>query len=276
MLVSLKIRSQSGKLAASVLLAVGLLPAQPYARPPALEGVGIDQKLNYQVPLDLHFTDESGHSVRLGQYFNGKPVVLSLVYYRCPMLCNLVMNGELRAFRGLPLTIGKDFEVITVSFDPKETPGIAAAKKATYVDGYNRSGAAEGWHFLTGQQDQIRALADAVGFHYKWDPQTNQWAHASGIMLLTPQGRLARYQFGIEYSSKDLRLGLVEASNEKIGSPTDKILLFCFHYDPAKGKYTFAAMNALRAGGSATVLVLGAFLFINLRRERRQEGSQKA
>lgn len=252
------------------LVSAVVLTAQPYGRPPALRNVGIEQKLNHQVPLDLTFADETGRPVRLGEYFHGRPVVLSLVYYKCPMLCNLVMNGELRSFRQLELSLGKDYEALTVSFDPGETPALAAEKKATYVDKYNRPGAAGAWHFLTGKQDQISALADSVGFHYAWDDRTNQWAHASGIVILTPQGRVARYQYGIEYSKNDLRLSLVEASANKIGSLTDQVLLFCYHYDPLAGKYTFAVVNSLRVGGSAVVLALGLFLFVNLRRDRRE------
>ncbi len=241
---------------------------QPYGRPPALREVGIEQRLNQQVPLDLTFKDESGKTVRLGDYFRGKPVVLSLVYYKCPMLCNLVMNGELRSFRQVQQTLGRDFEAVTVSFDPSETPALAAEKKASYVDKYNRPGAAEGWHFLTGADDQIHKLADSVGFSYRWDDKTKQWAHASGIMILTPQGLVSRYQYGIEYSKNDLRLSLVDSSANKIGSITDQMLLFCYHYDPTKGKYTFAIMNALRVAGTASVLALGLFMFVNLRRDR--------
>ncbi len=254
--------------ALGILLTAAAAWAQPYGRPPALREVGIEQKLNQQVPLDLTFKDEAGKTVRLGDYFHGKPVVLSLVYYKCPMLCNLVMNGELRSFRQVKQTLGQDFEAVTVSFDPSETPALAAEKKATYVDKYNRPGAAEGWHFLTGQEKQIRALAESVGFNYRWDEKTKQWAHASGIMILTPQGLISRYQYGIEYSKNDLRLSLVDSSANKIGSITDQVLLFCYHYDPNKGKYTFAVMNALRVGGTASVLVLGLFMFVNLRRDR--------
>ncbi len=243
---------------------------QPYDRPPALRGVGIEQKLNYQVPLDLTFLDESGKTVRLSDYFHGKPVILSLVYYKCPMLCNLVMNGELRVFRQLPLTLGKDFEAVTVSFDPNETPALAAEKKATYVDKYNRPGAAESWHFLTGNKENIQTLAESIGFRYAWDATTNQWAHASVIVTLTPRGRIARYQYGIEYSNRDTQLGLVAASANKIGSITDQILLFCYHYDPHTGRYTFGVMNALRVGGSAIVFAVGFFVIANLRRDRRE------
>jgi protein SCO1/2 len=258
------------RLSICFLALAALAWAQPYGRPPALRGVGIEQKLNYQVPLDLTFADETGKAVRLSDYFHGKPVVLSLVYYKCPMLCNLVMNGELRVFRQLPLTLGKDFEAVTVSFDPNETPSLAAEKKATYVEKYNRPGAAEAWHFLTGGQEQIRALADSIGFRYAWDEQTKQWAHASVIVTLTPRGRIARYQYGIEYSNRDTQLGLVAASANKIGSLTDQILLFCYHYDPHTGKYTFGVMTALRVGGSGIVLVVGLFVIANLRRDRRE------
>jgi protein SCO1/2 len=258
------------RLLIAFLLVAGLACAQPFGRPPALRDVGIEQKLNYQVPLDLTFTDESGKTVQLAQYFHGKPVVLSLVYYKCPMLCNLVMNGELRVFRQLPLTLGKDFEAVTVSFDPSETPALAAEKKATYVDKYNRPGADQAWHFLTGRPEQVKALADSVGFRYAWDDQTKQWAHASVIVTLTPRGRIARYQYGIEYSNRDTQLGLIDASANKIGSLTDQILLFCYHYDPHKGKYTFAIMNALRVGGFGIVTALGLFLFVNFRRDRRE------
>lgn len=251
------------------VVSVLAINAQPYGRPPALQDIGINQKMNAQVPLDTQVTDESGRAVPLARYFRGKPVVLSLVYYRCPMLCNLVLNGELRSFRQLPLELGKDFDVVTLSFDPNETPQVASEKKTSYVEKYNRGDASNSWHFLTAKPEQIRAVADSVGFRYKWDSRTNQWAHASGIVVLSPGGRVSRYLFGIEYPAKDLRLALVEASAGKIGSPSDKILLFCFHYDPSKGRYTFAVMNALRAGGSASVLALGLFLFVNLRRDRK-------
>jgi protein SCO1 len=253
------------------VLAVGMCAAQPLARPTALRGIEIDQKLGNQIPLDLTFRDEGGNAVRLGDYFRGRPVVLSLVYYQCPMLCNLMLNGQLRSFRKMPLDIARDYDVVTVSFDPTETAPLAKAKKVEYIEKYDRRDAEDGWHFLTGDESQIRALADAVGFHYSWDSTTNQWVHASAIMVATPDGLLNRYMFGIEYAPRDLRLSLVEASAGKIGSPVDKILLFCFHYDPSKGKYTMAVMNTLRAGGSATLLAIGLFLFVNLRRDRRRE-----
>lgn len=264
--------SRCRRMAAIALAGAAIVSAQPYGRPQALREVGIDQRLNYDVPLDLKFRDEAGRSVRLGDLFRGKPVVLSLVYYQCPMLCNLVLNGEVRGFRKVPLELGADYDAITVSFDPKETPEIAAAKKANYIEQYNRPGADRAWHFLTGEESQVKALAAAVGFRYHWDEATRQWAHASGIMVLTPQGRISRYLFGIEYPNKDLKLALVESSAGKIGSIADQVLLFCYHYDPLKGKYTFAVMNSLRAGATATLLGIGLFMFISFRRDRRAKG----
>jgi protein SCO1 len=244
-----------------------MLPAQAFGRPPALRNIGIDQHLNAQVPLDLEFKDESGKAVRLGSFIHDKPVVLSLVYYRCPMLCNLVLNGSLHAMRNIPLKLGRDYEAITVSFDPNETPQLATEKKATYVERFGSSEASTSWHFLTGKEAEIKRLASAVGFRYSWDDLTKQWVHASGIMVLTPEGRVSRYLYGIEYPKQDLRLALVESSKGKIGSRVDQILLFCFHYDPAKGKYGLAILNTLKAAGSATVLLLGVFVITMLRRD---------
>ena len=245
-------------------------PAQTTGMPEPLRKVGIDQRLNEQAPLDLTFRDETGKQVQLRQYFGRKPVVLSLVYYECPMLCTMVLNGLLRSLRATPLNVHEHFEVVTVSFDPKEGPELAAPKKAEYVKKYGRKGGSEGWHFLTGEEASIRKLAQSVGFRYTWDAQTNQWAHASGIMVLTPQGKIARYLYGVEYSAKDLRFALVEASAGRILSPVDQLLLLCYHYDPKTGKYGFVIMNALRAAGMATVFLLGLFMFVNLRRDRRK------
>jgi len=234
--------------------------------PKALKNVGIDQRLNEQIPLDAVFKDEQGHDVRLGQFFHGKPVVLSLVYYQCPMLCNQVLNGMMGAFRQVSFNIGDQFEVITVSFDPRETPDLAAAKKSTYIKAYNRPGAEASWHFLTGDEGNIKRLTEAVGFRYLWDEQTKQFAHASGIMVLTPEGKLARYFYGIDYPPRDLRLGLVEASQNKIGSPVDALLLYCYHYDPATGKYGAIVMNIVRlAGGLSVVLIVGLLLVLRKR-----------
>jgi len=238
--------------------------------PAALQGVTIEQKLDEAVPLDIEFRDEHGRSVRLGDYFGQKPVVLALVYYECPMLCGMELNGLLRAARVLSLDIGKDYEVVTVSFDPDETPELAAAKKREYVGKYNRPEAETSWHFLTGGQKSIERLTEAVGFRYTYDPETDLFNHASGIMVLTPEGRLSHYFYGVEYPPRDLRLGLIEASQNKIGSPVDQVLLYCFHYDPVTGKYGLVIMNVIRLAGVATVLALGAFMLLMLRRERRQ------
>lgn len=234
--------------------------------PAVLKTVGIEQRLSEQAPMDAVFKDEQGREVRLGDFFKGKPVVLSLVYYSCPMLCNQILNGMLSSFRQINFNIGDQYEVVTVSFDSHETPELAAEKKQTYIKAYNRAGADSGWHFLTGDDANIKRLTDAVGFHFKWDERTNQFAHASGIMLLTPEGKLARYFYGIEYSSRDLRLGLVEASQNKIGTPVDALLLYCYHYDPATGKYGAVVMNIMKVAGVITVgLIVGMLLVLRRR-----------
>jgi protein SCO1/2 len=237
--------------------------------PKALQAVSIDQKLGQQLPLDIVFKDENGHEVKLAQFFGKRPVVLSLVYYDCPMLCTLVLNGMTSAFRVLSFVPGEQYEVVTVSFDPRETPALAAAKKKIYVDylaDEKRAGAIQGWHFLTGDEANIHRLTEAVGFRYHWDEATNQFAHASGIMVLTPEGKLAQYYYGIEYSPKDLRLGLVEASANKIGTPVDQLLLYCYHYDPATGKYGAVVMNMIRLGGIVTVVGIAGLLLLLRRR----------
>jgi len=238
--------------------------------PRALQDVGFDQRLDQQVPLDAVFRDETGQSVSLGDYFAGKPVILVLAYYKCPMLCTQVLNGLVRALLDVPLDIGKDFNVVTVSFDPRETPELAAAKKKSYLERYGRPGAEAGWHFLTGEQESITRLAEAVGFRYRYDEKNDQFAHASGILVLTPRGRIARYFYDIRYSPRDLRLGLVEASENKIGSPADQVLLFCFHYDPAEGKYGATVMNFVRLGGAFTVLGIGGLMAVLWRHGRRK------
>ena len=235
--------------------------------PPPLKKVAIEQKLNGQVPLDLVFRDEEGRERKLAEFFGQKPVILSLVYYDCPMLCTQVLNGLVAGMKPLKFDAGKEFEVVTVSFDPREGPALAREKKEAYLQRYGREGAGAGWHFLTGGQASIDALTDAVGFRYAWDEETKQFAHASAIMILTPEGKLSRYFYGIDYPPKDMRLGLVEASNNRIGSPVDQILLYCFHYDPRTGKYGFAIMNGLRAAGVATFLGLGLLIFVLKRRE---------
>jgi protein SCO1/2 len=260
----------------------GLAGAQQMGVPAAsvpliMQGVGIDQNLNAQIPLELNFKDETGQVVRLGQYFHDKPVVLALVYYECPGLCDLVLNGLSHAMEQISLNVGTDYEVVTVSFNPKESWQLAGAKKATYIEKYQRTGAKEGWHFLTGQQDAIKQLANTVGFHYNWDPVSQQFAHASAIMVLTPEGKIARYFYGIQYKPRDFRLGLVEASANKIGTPADQVMLFCYHYDPTTGKYGMAITQITRVLGTGTVLGLGGFIFIMIRRERHAHpGSGRA
>ena len=240
------------------------------ALPGALQGVGIDQKLNAQIPLDITFRDDLGRTVPLSTFFQkGKPVLLAPVYYRCPMLCSQVLNEVASALKAVSLDPGKDFEVVAFSFDPKDTVEIAAAKRKTYFARYGRPGTTNGWHFLTGDPANIKLLMDAVGFHYKYDPSTDQYAHASGIMIITPEGKLSKYFYGVDYSPRDIRLGLVEASHESIGSPVDEALLFCYHYDPATGKYGAVAINIMRAAGGGFVLVGGAFLLIAFRHDWR-------
>jgi len=242
------------------------------ALPGALKGVGIDQKLDQQAPLDLMFKDEAGRPVPLSTFFQpGKPVILAPVYYRCPMLCTQILNGLASSLKAVSLAPGKDFEIVAVSFDPKDTPEIAAGKKQMYLRRYGRADTANGWHLLTGDQANITALMNAAGYRYKYDAATEQFAHASGIMVLTPEGRFSKYFYGVEYAPRDVRLGLVEASQNKIGNPVDQILLFCYHYDPATGKYGAVVMNLVRFAAGAFTLVCGVFLFIFLRRDVRND-----
>lgn len=236
--------------------------------PPQLENVGIDQRLDEQLPLSLRFTDDRGKEIQLKDYFGDRPVILVLAYYECPMLCTLVLNGLLRAMRVMNLDAGEDFNVVTVSIDPGETTELAQAKKREYLSKYQREGAETGWWFLTGEEENIHKLADAVGFRYNYDPESDQFAHAAAIMIATPEGRLARYYYGVEYSPKDLRLGLIEASEGNIGSPVDQILLFCFHYDPTTGKYGLVIWRVIQLAGGLTVLGLGILVFFVSRGQR--------
>jgi protein SCO1/2 len=236
--------------------------------PPGLRNVSLEQRLNQRVPLDLSFRDDNGSQMPLSSYFGGKPVILALVYYQCPMLCTQILNGLVISLRGMSLVSGRDFDVVAVSIDPTETPDLAARKKAEYLRRYAKS--STGWHFLTGAEPQIRQLAEAVGFRYAYDPRTRQYAHASAIMVLTPGGRLSRYFYGIEYAPRDLRLGLVEASENKIGSPADQLLLYCYHYDPSTGKYSAIVMNIVRLAGALTLLIFGALLAWMWRRDLRR------
>lgn len=229
--------------------------------PPQLGNVGIEQRLNQQVPLDLSFRDEAGRTVQLSQYFQeGKPVVLSLVYFRCRILCDQVLSSLAGALRYVKFDAGKEFEIVTVSFDPSDTPTDAQNAKKQFLPIYGHLGANAGWHFLTGDQASIHALSDAVGFHYYHDPRTNQFAHATGIMLLTPEGRVAQYYYGAKYFPSDLRLGLIQASQNQIGTLADQIVLYCYHYDPRIGRYGAIVTRIIQLSGGATVLIFGGIL----------------
>jgi protein SCO1/2 len=238
------------------------------AKPGLLSKIGIDQRLNEHIPLDLAFVDETGRDVKLRDYFGKRPVLLAMVYYECPMLCTQVLNGVTGALKVLNFDVGKEFDVIAVSINPKEGPGLAASKKQAYVERYGRPQTADGWHFLTGREENIRALANAVGFRYAYDEEIQQYAHGAGIELLTPKGMIARYFYGIEFAPRDIKFGIMEASEERVGSPIDSVLLLCYHYDPATGKYGATAMTMVRIGAVLTMVGFAAFLFVSLRQER--------
>lgn len=235
-----------------------------------LAQVAYDQRLDEQVPLDVTFRDETGQSVRLGDYFGDKPVVLTLSYYECPNLCPLVFDGLERSLEKLRFDLGDQYQVVTVSIDPDETPAMATEKKATYMGRYGRPGAAGGWHFLTGEHESIDRLAQAVGFRYAYDPELDEYAHAAGVVVLTPGGKIARYFYGVDFPANDLRLGLVEASANRIGSPVDQLLLRCYRYDPVKGKYDLVVRKVFQLAGAVTVLLLGGFLLVLYRYEGPQ------
>jgi protein SCO1 len=254
----------------------GIMSPPSNMRPPGLKNVGIEQHLNDQIPPDLSFRDETGKSVRLGDYFGKKPLILNLVYYQCPMLCGEVLSGLESALRVLKFDVGEEFDALTVSFDPKETPEMATAKKAEMLKRYSRAGAAEGWHFLTGPQASIDALTKAAGFDYEYDPKTGQFAHATAIMVLTPEGKIAQYYYGVEFAPKDLRLGLVQASQNKIGSVVDEVLLYCYHYNPDTGKYSAIISRILKIAAGATVFMLGTFLIVLFRLGSPSERKQRA
>jgi protein SCO1 len=243
----------------------GILSPPANVRPPGLKNVGIEQRLNQQIPPALTFRDEAGKSVQLGDYFGKKPMILNLVYYQCPMLCGEVLSGLESALRVLKFDVGKEFDVLTVSFDPKETPEMASAKKTEYLKRYGRPGAAQGWHFLTGPAASIDALTKAAGFQYQYDPKSGQFAHATAIIVLTPEGKIAQYYYGVEFAPKDLRLGLIQASENKIGTVVDQVLLYCYHYDPETGKYGAIISRVLQLAAGATVLILGTFLVVMFR-----------
>jgi protein SCO1/2 len=279
----LKLKTISGWVAAAMLTASipvcaaqgsngedRMAPQTQNARPRALDKVGIDQNIGTQFPLDAKFTDENGRAVKLGDYFQTKrPVLVTLVYYDCTMLCDQVLNGLETAMGVLKFDAGKDYEVIAVSFDPQEQPADAMTKKKQFLARYHRPGAADGVHFLTGKQADINAIAQATGFHYTWDEVTRQWAHGSAVMMVTPQGKIAQYYYGIEYSPRDMQFGIMEASSEKLGTFTDKLILYCYHYDPNTGKYGALTMRIVRLSGALTVLLLGGFVYVSIKREGR-------
>lgn len=252
--------------------APGLRPAPgpvSSAMPAALQQVRFDQKLDATLPGDTVFKDETGATITLGSLFGKRPVVFAFVYYTCPMLCDQILSGLVSGLGILDQTVGKDFDVVAISFDARETPVQAAAKKAEYVDRYKRPGSAPGWHFLTGDEANIKRVTDTAGFHFAWDASTQQFAHASGVIVATPDGRLARYLFGIEYPPRDLKFALMESSEGRIGSVVDQVLLYCYHYEPKTGSYSLVAMNAVRMGGAVTLAVLLGFVAISLRRDSR-------
>lgn len=257
-------------LAAAALLAGGVFPAGAQTPQQVIEEVRFEQRINAQLPLELKFRDETGREVALGEYFGKRPVVLALVYYECPMLCTLVLNGLIKTLRAVKYTPGKEFDIVVVSFDPGETPQLAAEKKASYVRELGRPETAGGWHFLTGEEENTRKLTETVGFKYIYDAKTDQYAHASGIMVATPQGKLYRYFYGIEYAPRDLRFALIEASQNKVGTLADQVMLFCYHYDPTTGKYGVLINRVMQLLGTATVVLLAGFILVSLWRERRK------
>jgi protein SCO1/2 len=247
-------------------------PPLPTGKPAIFNEIGFDQNLGQKIPLALEFRDETGAVVRLSDYFGERPVVLSLVYYKCPMLCTISLNGLARALNVLAFVPGQEFEVLTVSFDPKETPDLAAAKKKVYLAQQEKPEAAHGWHFLTGSQESVSALTKAVGFRYAWDEETKQWAHPAGLLVVSPQGVITHYLYGVEYSPRDLRLALVDSAEGRIGSPVDQVLLFCFQYDPSRGRYSASILNIVRLAGVATVLAMAGFI-LSMTMSRRGEKS---
>jgi protein SCO1 len=248
--------------------------AAPAAKlPRELNGVGFDQRLNEPLPLDAVFRDESGQTVRLGQYFHGKPVILATVYYRCPMLCSQILSGVVRGLRPLSLQPGRDFEIVAVSINPDETPQDATAKRDQYSHSYSRTAGPAGWHFLVGSEASIHAVTDAIGFHYRYDPPTKMYFHASGITVLTPEGLVSRYLYGVDYEPKDLKLSLIDAGHQRIGSPVDQVLLFCYHYDPKTGKYGAVVVNMLKLASALLLVCLAVVLTWLWRHDLRQYGS---
>lgn len=242
--------------------------------PETLKAVGIEQRLGEQLPLDTELKDENGQAVKLGTYFNtGRPVILAFVYYECPMLCNQVLNGLTGSLKGMSFDAGREFDVVAISFDARENDiaDLAKNKKASYMDRYGRPGTEKGWHFLTGTQEAIDKVTAAAGFSYKWDDKSNQFAHAAGVMVVTPDGKMSRYFYGIDYSPKDIKFGVMESAESKVGSPTEKLLLYCYHYDPATGKYGLAILRVMRLSGVATLIGLGAMIFVFWRKNKKKD-----
>jgi protein SCO1/2 len=252
-------------------------PPDQMADPPAiLKNIRIDQKLDAQVPPDLVFNDEAGKPVKLGDYFGKRPMILVLVYFKCPQLCTVVLTDLVRSLNALTgVSIGQQFDILTVSFDPKENSELAAAKKKAYLKEYGRQGASEGWHFLTGPQDSIAKLTDAVGFRYKWNEEYKQYMHASGIMILTPEGKISQYFYGIDFAPNDIRMAISRAGNSEIGAPSDEILFYCLCYDPRTGKYGLVIDRALKLGGGVTVVALGTFLLVMFSLDSRRQHAAK-
>jgi protein SCO1 len=246
--------------------------------PPALKTVGIEQKLGNQLPLDTELKDEAGNIVKLGSFFNtGRPVIVAFVYYECPMLCNQVLNGLTGSLKGVSFDAGKEFDVVAISFDAKEfdKPELAKNKKASYMQRYGRPGTEKGWHFLTGTQASIDAVTEAAGFSYRWDEKSNQYAHAAGVMVATPEGKMSRYMYGIDYSPKDLKFGVMESAQSKVGTAAEQLLLYCYHYDPSTGKYGLAILSVMRLGGIATLMGMGLMGFVFWRRNRKKVNSEQ-
>jgi len=257
---------------ANGMMTKGTMPAG--ITPGELKKVSFGQELGVQVPLDLPFRDETGRAVQLSQYFTGRPVILALVYYECPMLCVQALNGLTKSLKVLSLEPGRDYSIVTVSFNPNETPQEAAAKKAEYIGRLGKPEAAGAWHFLTGTEASIRVLTSTVGFHYVYDARTKQYAHSTGMIVLTPEGKVSKYIYGIDYGPRDLRFALVEASDHKVGTPVDRLLLYCYHYDPTTGKYGLVFMNVLRLGGVLTIAVIGGMIVLMRRHEKRMQAGQ--
>lgn len=242
--------------------------------PEALKKIEIEQKLGEQLPLDTEFKDEEGRLVRLGDYFKkGRPVIVAFVYFECPMLCNQVLNGLTGSLKGISFNAGSEFEVVAISFDAREfdATDVARNKKTGYMERYGRPGTEKGWHFLTGKQESIDKVTSAAGFSYEWDAKTNQFAHAAAVMVATPEGKLSRYHYGIDYAPRDLKFSLMESGESRVGNAAEQLLLYCYHYDPASGRYGLAILNVIRLGGIATILGMGLMALVFWRRNKKKD-----